>query len=126
MGRPLRIICTRFFPLGLLQTGNLVLANEAYRYCSVPFLQMMKETNMVLVYTASIGVHLEKFDSCRAALLLFILTSSMSFVIGDVTFSLRGFLLQGTAQTFDVTRIMLQSRLLQGSCKVDPLTVLLF
>ena len=37
---------------------SLVAGNEAYRYSSVAFLQMMKEANLILIYIMSLAVAL--------------------------------------------------------------------
>merc|ERR1719188_1982343 len=41
-------------PLSLAFAGHLVGSNMAYRHLSVAFLQMMKETNLVLVYVFAV------------------------------------------------------------------------
>eukprot|EP00929_Paragymnodinium_shiwhaense_P105648 TRINITY_DN70697_c0_g2_i1.p1 TRINITY_DN70697_c0_g2~~TRINITY_DN70697_c0_g2_i1.p1 ORF type:complete len:386 (-),score=57.96 TRINITY_DN70697_c0_g2_i1:130-1287(-) len=121
-----RTVCRLFLPIGVLYAGNLVLANEAYQYCSVAFLQMMKEGNIALVYVLGIFAGLDSFDWTRTCLLGFILMSTLGFVVGDVRFSTTGFMIQAGSQAFEVLRITLQSWLLSGPAKVDPLTLLLF
>jgi len=41
-------------PISVAFAGTLVLSNQAYLYCSLAFLQMMKEGNLILVYVASL------------------------------------------------------------------------
>ena len=44
---------------------SLVLSNEAFRYCSVPFIQMCKEANTMLAYALSYAVGKEPWNWAR-------------------------------------------------------------
>merc|ERR1712072_1023689 len=47
------------FPIAFAFAGTLVLSNEAYKHLSVAFLQMMKESNVILVYSMSLLLGLD-------------------------------------------------------------------
>jgi len=112
------------FPVALCFSGVLVLSNTAYTYGSVAFLQMMKEGNMVLVYTLSLVVGLEVFENTRARVLFCLLMSTALTINGEIDFSLTAFTVQGSSQLMEATKIVMQSVLLSsaGSHHMDPLT----
>lgn len=107
-------------PISLFFTGTLVLSNQAYLYCSLAFLQMMKEGNLLLVYVASLLLGLETVHrniSQRQKLvpvLLFILFSTCMTVYGEIKFVLLGFMIQLTSQFCEVGKIVLQNQLLSA------------
>lgn len=111
-------------PVAMCSAGQLVLSNTALIYCSVAFLQMMKEGNIVFVYMLSLLVGLEVFRSLRMQLLLGLLLSTALTIQGELEFSFQGFIIQGTSQLMEATKIVLQGILMSaaGSKHLDPYT----
>merc|ERR550514_2055549 len=64
-----RLFLKGALPIALMFSGQLVLSNTAYIHSSVAFLQMMKESNLVMVYILSLFFQLEKFSWRSAALI---------------------------------------------------------
>lgn len=111
-------------PIALCFSGELVLSNSAYEFSSVAFLQMMKESNIVLVYIMSMAAQIECFDSTRARILFGLFLSTSLTVQGELAFDVRGFSIQGTSQILGCSKIVLQSVLLSaaGSKGLDALS----
>merc|ERR1719272_313456 len=63
-------------PIALFFSGQLVLSNTAYLHSSVAFLQMMKEANIILVYTFSLMVALERFSWRSIKILICVLVAT--------------------------------------------------
>eukprot|EP00440_Ansanella_granifera_P034681 gb/GFBE01037622.1/.p1 GENE.gb/GFBE01037622.1/~~gb/GFBE01037622.1/.p1 ORF type:complete len:492 (+),score=123.63 gb/GFBE01037622.1/:1-1476(+) len=119
-----KYVVRNMFPIGLFTSGTLVLSNLAYEFSSVAFLQMMKEANIVLVYLLSVIVGMELFNSLRARILLCLFLSTSLCVQGELSFDLHGFLIQGSSQLFESSKIVLQSVLLCAAAgkKWDPMS----
>jgi len=115
-------------PIAAFFGASLVLSNMAYVYCSVTFLQLMKESNVMIVYILSVAWGSEQFHNVRARVLLCILFSTSMAVEGELAFSLKGFLIQGGSQLCECSKVVLQAALLCASTrqKIDPLSFSLF
>lgn len=111
-------------PIALCFSGQLVLSNSAYEFSSVAFLQMMKESNIVLVYALSMMAQIERFESTRARILFCLFLSTSLTVQGELSFDVRGFAIQGTSQLMECSKIVLQAVLLSaaGSKGLDALS----
>jgi len=110
-------------PIAVFFSTQLVLSNTAYLHSSVAFLQMMKEANLVLVYTFSLIACLEKFSWRSVGILGFIIFATTMTIHGEVNFSMTGFIIQGTGQVFECCKIVLQAMLLSNAGrKLDALT----
>lgn len=113
-------------PIAVLFSIQLVLSNTAYLHSSVAFLQMMKEANLVLVYTFSLMAALERFDWCSVRVLAVVVVATLLTIHGEVNFSLLGFTLQVSSQFFESLKIVLQAMLLcNAGKKLDALTYVL-
>lgn len=113
-------------PVAVLFAGQLVLSNTAYLHCSVSFLQMMKEANLVMVYLLSLTVALEKFAWQHVRILAFIGAATLLTIHGELNFSFSGFMIQGIGQIFECTKIVLQAMLLSAAGKkLDALSYVL-
>jgi len=120
-------LLARLIPLSVAFAGTVVLSNEAYRYCSVPFLQMCKELNVVMVYVVAICCRIEVFSPMQATVLLVVLVGCTMAIHGELKFMWFGFMVQMLSQLCEVTKITLQSILLSKSgFGLDPLTTVLF
>lgn len=120
------LILKNAVPIAVLFSAELVLGNWAYMYSSVPFLQMMKEGNLVIIYLLSLLAGLEIFATDKAFVLFLVLLATMLSVEGEVHFSLLGFQIQGASQVFGCTKMTLQTLLLsRAGQKLDTFTYVL-
>merc|ERR1719390_345896 len=86
-------------PLSILFAVSICCSNQAYIYCSVPFLQMCKEMNVVMI-GCWMSIH------------------------GEMNPSYVGFAIQMISQTSEVIKIIIQQMIMQGM-RVDPLTMVM-
>jgi len=120
----IQFVVTGVAPIGVAFAANLVCANIAYKFLSVAFLQMMKETNLVIVYLFSLLASIERFAQWHMQVIVFAIFSAMLTIRGELHFSLTGFLVQGTGQIFEASRIVALGVLLSGK-KLDALSCVL-
>jgi len=104
-------------PISALSVLYLVLSNWAYMHSSVAFLQMMKESNVALVFVFSAIAGLERFSWFRARIIFVILLATAMTIRGEINFSMLGFSIQGCSQLFESVRICLQALLLSNAGK---------
>merc|ERR1711939_602950 len=88
-----------------------VLSNEAYRYCSVPFIQMCKEANTFLAYGLAYALGRESWHLTRIRLLVLLALGCSVAIEGELQFSPYGFALQAGHQCVEVLKLVLQSSL---------------
>jgi len=123
-----RLMLTCILPITILFSAQLTLSNMAYLHSSVAFLQMMKEANLVLVYVLSLFVALETFKLRSVIILVFIIAATTMTIVGELKFSMTGFLVQGSSQLFECSKIVLQALLLSevaGGKKLDAMSYVL-
>jgi drug/metabolite transporter (DMT)-like permease len=119
-------IGSRVGPLSVAVAGYITLGNQAYLYCSVPFLQMCKQLNPVLVYCVSLLVRIEGWDSYTAALLVVVTMGCLFAINAEINFSALGAAFQLGGQSCNVLKVVAQQHLMQGSrYKIDPMTMIL-
>lgn len=116
-----------FAPIAACGTIGLVTGNSAYRYSSVSFLQMIKESHIMFVYILMLVVGLDKFKIRMAAVISFVAVCAMVAVFGEVRFSWFGLSLQLIAGLAGSGQIVLANLLMSKSSvgKIDPLTLVL-
>jgi len=114
----------KFIPLSIFFAVSICLSNEAYLYCSVPFLQMCKELNVVMVYVVGLVLLVERFNLQQSTILFVIMIGCCMSIHGEMRFSQFGFMCQIAGQTAEVCKIVLQQQIMQGF-KVDPLTMVM-
>mmetsp|Transcript_19987 Transcript_19987/g.35471 ORF Transcript_19987/g.35471 Transcript_19987/m.35471 type:complete len:395 (-) Transcript_19987:64-1248(-) len=121
------LIAKGALPIAWLFAAQLVLSNMALEFCSIAFLQMMKETSVVLVYMLSVAFSMEVYDHQKGLLIIFILFATWLTIHGEIRFSLVGFLLQASCMVFQAFCVVLQGKLLASSTgqKLDPLSYVL-
>merc|ERR1719352_2279207 len=117
-------ILKKLIPLSLFFATSIVMSNQAYLYCSVPFLQMCKELNVVMVYVVGLALMVEKFNLQNSLILLGIMFGCCMSIHGEMRFNGIGFMCQIAGQTAEVCKIVLQQQIMQGF-KVDPLTMVM-
>jgi hypothetical protein len=121
-----RWFCLKFVPIGAAFALSMVCGNAAYQYLSVPFLQIMKQCNIAVIYTFSVLCGLEALRRCSVTLLLITLCGTTLAVHGELHFNLTGFLLQVTSSLAEATKVIIQGVLMSGGSKLDPMTMVLF
>lgn len=117
---------SKFIPIGALFAISVVFSTAAYKYLSVPFLQFMKQANVVLIYAFSIVCGLDALTRCSSWLLLLTLVGTMLTIRGELHFQIFGFLLQVGSSCAEAGKVVTQGILMSGSLKLDPLTLILF
>jgi len=118
--------CMKFLGLGVPFMLSIVCGNWAYQYLSVSFLQIMKQTNVITIYIFSVISGLESLRHCSAMLLMTILAGALMAIQGELHFVMKGFVLQAISSWSEAAKIVLQSFLMSGQAKLDPLTLFLF
>jgi len=117
-------ILKKLVPLSLFFATSIVMSNQAYLYCSVPFLQMCKELNVVMVYIVGLVLMVETFNLQNSTILFIIMIGCCMSIHGEMRFSAIGFGYQIGGQCSEVMKIILQQMIMQG-LKVDPLTMVM-
>eukprot|EP00434_Breviolum_minutum_P001087 symbB.v1.2.000950.t1/scaffold45.1/size390604/13 len=134
-----RYCCTALLPIAFCFSISLVLANLAYKYCTVAFLQMIKESNLagwigcirihmgniMLIFIMAYAAGIETFAWTKVAILCLMLVATWSCVDGEVNFNFLGFAVQVTSGVGEATKIILQSLLLSGKGTLDPMSMVL-
>lgn len=116
---------TRFVPMAICFALELMLGNMSYRYLSVAFIQMLKSVVPIQTLIASYAVGKEKPSTIQITLLLIITSGVAMTTVGEVQFSMFGFLCQLTALTCSVFRITVLDKFLSDH-KLDSLSVLYY
>lgn len=126
---PLRLMkaLAPFVPIAACGGLCLVTGNWAYRVATVSFLQMIKESHIVIVYILTIAFGLEQPTIRSAAVLLFVAASATLAVSAQAQLSVHGLLLQMMAGLFGSLQIVLTNVMLarSGKGRIDPLTMVL-
>mmetsp|Transcript_5800 Transcript_5800/g.10407 ORF Transcript_5800/g.10407 Transcript_5800/m.10407 type:complete len:361 (+) Transcript_5800:128-1210(+) len=113
----------RVLPVGLAFATSLILSNTAYQYASIAFLQMVKGSNVIIVFLLSLIVGVEKFHARMAFVLLCIMFTTTLTVHGEMNFSLTGLSVQLACNFAESSKIVMQGILLAGAGrKLDPLS----
>lgn len=114
-----------FIPIGICFAIMLFGSNQAYMYCSVTFLQFMKEANVMLVFIFSCIVGLQSFTKLRCVVIIWVIAGASISVSGEVHFAWLGFVFQGVSQLAEVSRMIMGEIVLSGK-KLDPLSYNMF
>lgn len=85
-------------PIAWCFACSLVLSNIAYKYCSVAFLQMVKEGNIIVIYVLSVLFGIESFSRTQAAILALMVAATWGCVDGELNFNVLGFVVQMLAR----------------------------
>ncbi|KAH8689377.1 triose-phosphate transporter family-domain-containing protein [Talaromyces proteolyticus] len=114
-------------PIGVFFSLSLICGNLAYLHLSVSFVQMLKATNSVatLLATWVLGVAPVRIDVLAKVSIIVIGVIVAS--IGEINFSLIGFIYQFSATIFESVRLVMVQRLLSSAdFKMDPLVSLYY
>jgi len=120
-GQRLRLL-QWFLPLGCLFAVGLSCSNKAYLYCSVAFLQFMKESNVAVVFAMGSFVGLQRCTRSRLFILFWIVIGASIAVQGQVDFLWLGFGIQVISQVAECSKTVLGEMIMKGDLKLDPLT----
>mmetsp|Transcript_66025 Transcript_66025/g.214775 ORF Transcript_66025/g.214775 Transcript_66025/m.214775 type:complete len:349 (-) Transcript_66025:123-1169(-) len=114
-------------PIGVAFAVSLYTSNQAYMYCSVTFLQFMKEGNVIIAFLMSCAAGLQAMNRVRCAIIAWIIVGSSMAVSGEVNFVLIGFVFQLISQLAECSRAVMGEVVLSGGgLKLDPLSYTLF
>lgn len=114
-------------PIGLLYSASLVCSNMVYLYLSVAFIQMLKAAAPVAVLLTSWAWGVEEPSLKRFLNILLIVCGVALASLGEIDFSLAGFLFQIGGIVFEAMRLVMIQVLLSGDTqKMDPLLSLYY
>ena len=114
-------------PIGLLYSASLVCSNMVYLYLSVAFIQMLKAAAPVAVLLTSWAWGVEDPSLKRFLNILLIVAGVALASLGEIDFSLAGFLFQVGGIVFEAMRLVMIQVLLSGDTqKMDPLVSLYY
>jgi hypothetical protein len=112
-----------FVPIGCCFAVGLFGANAAYHYCSVAFLQFMKETNVVWLFCLCVAMGSQTFSRARVLTITWIVVGASLAITGEMNFVLAGFLIQAMSQAGEVCKNVLGEWMMTTSnFKLDALT----
>jgi len=114
-----------FLPIGVCFAMMLFGSNQAYAYCSVAFLQFMKEGNVIVVFLMSCAIGLQTLTRLRLLVIVWVIVGSSLAVSGEMAFSMTGFTYQASSQIAECMRMIMGEIVLSGR-KIDPLTYTFF
>lgn len=114
-------------PIGILYTGSLVCSNVVYLYLSVSFIQMLKSASPVAVLFFSWVWGLVK-PTQSMLINIFVIVCGVGLAsVGEIQFSIIGFLFQVGGIVFEAVRlVMIQVMLSSEGLKMDPLVGLYY
>jgi len=120
------LITRVLLPIATAFASQLILSNTALLHSSVTMLQMMKQSNVVLVYVFSLVLSLETFATSRAVALGVIFGATALTIHGEMHFSPVGFGLQGVSMFCESIKLTLQSHSLSATGRrLDAFTYVL-
>ncbi|KAK4645849.1 hypothetical protein QC761_205170 [Podospora bellae-mahoneyi] len=122
-----RIYLRAIVPIGLLYSASLVCSNMVYLYLSVAFIQMLKAAAPVAVLLTAWAWGVEEPSLKRFLNILFIVAGVGLASLGEINFSMAGFLFQVGGIVFEAMRLIMIQVLLSGEdMKMDPLVSLYY
>lgn len=108
-------VVARMVPLALAIVLSLTTSNEAYRYCSIPFLQMCKQFNLVTCYVAGLFLGLEQANIPGLLVVVLITAGGVLNVTGEVHYNGYGFRIQMLSALGELARNCLSAVLLTSA-----------
>lgn len=114
-------------PIGLLYSASLVCSNMVYLYLSVAFIQMLKSAAPVAVLLTAWAWRVEQ-PSLKRFLNVTVIVAGVALAsVGEINFSMTGFLYQVGGIVFEAMRLIMIQVLLSGEGqKMDPLVSLYY
>lgn len=121
--RSLQLMVMKILPVAVAFVISVLASNMAYYYSSVPFLQMMKESNIITVYLMTLAMGMESFEWKQGMVLVLLAMATLGSIHGEVRFSLAGFGMQAIACLADASKNVMSGSLLSGAGqKLDPMS----
>ncbi|RAK98486.1 TPT-domain-containing protein [Aspergillus ibericus CBS 121593] len=122
-----RIYMRAIVPIGAFFSLSLICGNLAYLYLSVSFIQMLKATNSVATLLATWAMGIAPVKLSLLGNISFIVLGVIIASIGEIKFTLIGFICQFFATIFESVRLVMVQRLLSSAeFKMDPLVSLYY
>lgn len=122
-----RVYLRAIVPIGLLYSASLVCSNMVYLYLSVAFIQMLKSAAPVAVLLTAWAWRVEKPSLNRFVNVIVIVAGVTLASVGEINFSMIGFLYQVGGIVFEAMRLIMIQILLSGEGqKMDPLVSLYY
>jgi len=115
-------LVARVVPVGLAFVLSLVLSNTAYQYASIPFLQMIKQSNVIIVFMLSLLLGLEQFRTRLVVVLFGVMIATTLTIHGEMNFSLTGLIIQLLCNFAESSKVVMQGVLLSGALRLDPMS----
>lgn len=119
------IYMKKILPLSLFFAAGLALGNSAYKYISVAYIQMLKSFTPVPMLCLAYILGRETPSIVQTVLVLVISFGVAMTSVGEVNFSLLGFILQISAILADVSRTTLMDLVLVD-LQLDSLSMLYY
>eukprot|EP00928_Gymnodinium_smaydae_P063093 TRINITY_DN46776_c0_g1_i1.p1 TRINITY_DN46776_c0_g1~~TRINITY_DN46776_c0_g1_i1.p1 ORF type:complete len:364 (-),score=77.40 TRINITY_DN46776_c0_g1_i1:92-1183(-) len=121
-----RFMLTCMLPICVCFTIEIILGNQAYKFLSLAFLQMLKESNVVIVYVMALVAGMEKFSWTHLKLICLICFASAGTLKGELHFTMIGFTIQMLCCLAGSLKITLQGVLLNSQgMKFDALSYMI-
>ncbi|PHH69174.1 hypothetical protein CDD80_6966 [Ophiocordyceps camponoti-rufipedis] len=122
-----RLYLPTLVPIGIFYSGSLVCSNLVYVHLSVAFTQMLKSAAPVVALFVAWAWRLQE-PSVGALLNMLVMVAGVGIAsVGEVRFSLVGFLLQLGGTIFEAIRLaMMQVMLSNKGLKMEPLVGLYY
>ncbi|KAF4589233.1 triose-phosphate transporter [Ophiocordyceps camponoti-floridani] len=122
-----RLYLPTLLPIGIFYSGSLVCSNLVYLHLSVAFTQMLKSAAPVVALFVAWAWRLQE-PSVGALVNMLVMMAGVGMAsVGEVRFSLVGFLLQLAGTIFEVIRLaMIQVMLSNKGLKMEPLVGLYY
>lgn len=116
------------FPIAVLQAMALAFGNTAYLHISVAYIQMVKNTTSAFVFMFSIMLGLEQGFMSNTFAVIMVVIGLLLTTVGEMDFSMIGFMLQMAGTLSDSLRLALTKILLSSkyAVKLDPMSALYF
>lgn len=115
-----------FCPLAVLFAVDLFCSNQAYVYCSLVFLQLVKQGNLALVFLLSCAVGLQVCTKARFVNVVWILAGASMAVSGQVDFAFVGFVIQLISQFAECVKNVMGDWMMKSHLNLDALTYTMF
>eukprot|EP00600_Ochromonadales_sp_CCMP1393_P004573 CAMPEP_0174969650 /NCGR_PEP_ID=MMETSP0004_2-20121128/8896_1 /TAXON_ID=420556 /ORGANISM="Ochromonas sp., Strain CCMP1393" /LENGTH=421 /DNA_ID=CAMNT_0016219195 /DNA_START=1 /DNA_END=1266 /DNA_ORIENTATION=- len=116
---------TKIVPTAFFFAGGLVLGNKAYQYISLGYIQMIKAFTPVPLLLMSFMIGRESVSIVQLGIVLVVSSGVLLSSVGELNFSLIGFVIQIFAVLSDCTRMLLMESLVKD-LGLDSLSLLYY
>jgi drug/metabolite transporter (DMT)-like permease len=120
-----KIYVEKIVPVAVLFAFSLALGNQAYLYLSVSFIQMLKAFTPVAVLIAGSAFGMENPTVLQLSIVAFISLGVSITAVGELRFSMLGFLFQLGGIVAEASRLVLADKMLK-ELKLDSLSAIYY